>query len=343
MPRTKAEQVDSRPAVIHRRLAAIFCADVAAYAKLMKADEAGTLCLLNAYREVIDRQITQHSGRIANTAGDSILAEFPSAVDATRCAMGIQERVAALNEDVPEERRVVFRIGIHVGEVFKKGGDLLGDGVNIAARMEKLALPGLVCLSEITHDYVRKSLPLRFQDIGLQNIKSLDKPIRAFLSVPYSGPLSRMLPAVHQHDEFSLARRFHRALTAAMLEVTEPEGLTPVEPTVFSSLHDHPVIDERQLAERIGLDLAHTHRMLKHLELLGLVCWVRGGDPRRLRLFSLTPAGHDLFTRLSPAILAVRDRVMAPLSEAERGVLHALLARVISAYELSHSQSFRGL
>ena len=100
-----------------RRLAAIFCADVAGYARLMSTDEDGTLCLLNAHREIMDRQITQHGGRTANTAGDSIVAEFPSAVDAVRCAIDIQERLAALNEDIPKERRVIFRIGVHVGEI----------------------------------------------------------------------------------------------------------------------------------------------------------------------------------------------------------------------------------
>jgi class 3 adenylate cyclase len=189
MRRPKGDQVNPDPVVIQRRLAAIFCADVAAYARLMKKDETGTLCLLNAYREVVDRQIIQHSGRIANTAGDSVLAEFPSAMDATRCAMGIQERIAALNEGVPEERRIIFRIGVHVGEVFRKNGDLLGDGVNIAARMEKLALPGLVCLSEPAYDYVHSSLQSRFQDVGLQFVKNIEKPIRAFLSNPSNGPI----------------------------------------------------------------------------------------------------------------------------------------------------------
>ena len=96
---------------IRRRLAAIFCADVAAYARLMSIDETGTLYLLNAHNEVLERQITQHNGRTANTAGDSVVAEFPSAVDAVRCALDVQERIAAVNEDVPQERRVVFRRG----------------------------------------------------------------------------------------------------------------------------------------------------------------------------------------------------------------------------------------
>src|SRR4028119_1627543 len=121
------------PAVVQRRLAAIFCADVAGYSRLMNADEAGTMRLLASHREMTDRLIQQHGGRSANTAGDSILAEFPSAVDALQCALGIQERIAAVHEEVPEERRVSFRIGLHGGEAMVRSGDLFfGDGVNVA-------------------------------------------------------------------------------------------------------------------------------------------------------------------------------------------------------------------
>src|SRR5262245_33829747 len=138
----------NKPALtVQRRLVAIFCADVAAYTLLINADEAGTLRLLAAHREMTDRLIAQHGGRIANTAGDSILAEFPSAVDALQCALGIQERIAAVHEDVPEERRVCFRIGLHVGEAIVRNGDLFGDAVNVTARMQGLAEPGAICLS----------------------------------------------------------------------------------------------------------------------------------------------------------------------------------------------------
>src|SRR5262245_11459783 len=119
----------NKPApTVQRRLAAIFCADVAAYTLLMNRDEAGTLRLLSSHRETTDRLIAQHGGRIANTAGDSILAEFPSAVDALQCALGIQERIAAVHKEIPEERRVRFRIGVHVGEAMVKKGDLFEIG-----------------------------------------------------------------------------------------------------------------------------------------------------------------------------------------------------------------------
>lgn len=325
---------------MQRRLAAIFYADVAGYVRLMNADEAGTLALLDSRREIMDRYITQHGGRTANTAGDSILAEFPSVVDAVHCAVGIQERIAASNEETPEERRVTFRIGIHVGEVMVRDGDLFGDGVNIAARMEKLAQPGLVCLSGTAYDYVSRVMPLAFDDLGTQLVKNLDAPIRAYLARPSDHPLSQALPPVHRRSEFNLGRRFHTILNRALVDVTKPEGLTLVEPAVLASLHDAPNIDERRLAERIGIDLPSAQRMVKHLELLGFVSRTPGKHGRDQRLLSLTPAGLDLYARLYPAIVAVRDRVMAALSERERETLQDLLARVINANELtSHRRS----
>ena len=128
-------QEDQQP---ERRLAAIFAADVEGYSRLMRADEVGTLRTLTAHREVMDRLIAEHRGRIANTAGDSVLAEFPSVVDAVKCAVAVQEALAEANERLPEERRLRFRIGVHVGDVMVRGGDLFGDGVNIAARLQTI-------------------------------------------------------------------------------------------------------------------------------------------------------------------------------------------------------------
>jgi adenylate cyclase len=332
--------VNKPQSLIKRRLAAIFCADVAGYARLMSTDEDGTLGLLNAYREIMDRQIIQQGGRTANTAGDSVVVEFPSAVDAVRCAIDVQERIAAVNDDIPKERRVIFRIGVHVGEVMIRNGDMFGDGVNIAARMEKLAQPGLVCLSGAAHEYVHKVLPLSFDDLGLQAVKNIRRPIQAYAVHPSGRLSSRALPPVHRRNEFNLARRFHRVLTTALKETTESENLTAVEPALFASLHDAPGIGEHRLAERIGIDLASVQRMVKHLELRGLICRVPVAG-NRPHLFSLTPAGIDLYRRLHPAVLNVRDRVMASLSEHERETLQDLLARVITANEPSHRDSSR--
>ncbi len=132
----------------NRRLAAIVAADIAGYSRLIGQDEEGTLRALRAHRqELIDRLIEQHGGRIANTAGDSLLLEFPSAVDAMRCAIAIQEGMIERVSDLDTDKRIYFRIGINVGDIISQGDDILGDGVNIAARLEELAEPGGICAS----------------------------------------------------------------------------------------------------------------------------------------------------------------------------------------------------
>jgi adenylate cyclase len=151
-----------------RRLAAIFAADEAGYSRLMSLDEVGTLRALTAHREVMDRLITEHGGRIANTAGDSVIAEFPSAVDAVQCAVEIQKELTNLNTSEEAGRALRFRIGVHVGDVMVRGSDVLGDGVNIAARLESLAEPGGVCISGDVHRHVRKALPLTASRISTE-------------------------------------------------------------------------------------------------------------------------------------------------------------------------------
>jgi TolB-like protein/class 3 adenylate cyclase len=168
------------PIEVKRRLAAIFAADVEGYSRLMGADEVATLDALTARREVLDGLIATHGGRIANTAGDSVLAEFGSAVDAVRCAMEAQAALAEANSTLPENRQINFRIGVHVGDVMVRAGDLFGDGVNIAARLQTLARAGGLCVSSVTYDQVRKILPVEFTDLGAQTVKNLEEPIRAY-------------------------------------------------------------------------------------------------------------------------------------------------------------------
>jgi adenylate cyclase len=165
---------------MERRLAAIFAADVEAYSRLMGEDEAATFETLTSHRAILDGFIAEHRGRIANTAGDSVLAEFPSAVDAVTCALRAQEALASANDKLPEPRRLHFRVGVHVGDVMVKGGDLFGDGVNITARLQALSRPGGICLSATAQEYVRKALPVIFEDLGPQRVKNIDEPIRAF-------------------------------------------------------------------------------------------------------------------------------------------------------------------
>ncbi|WP_134495269.1 adenylate/guanylate cyclase domain-containing protein [Microvirga pakistanensis] len=288
--------MNKRASVMHRRLAAILYADLAGYVRLTNADEAGTLALLYFRREIMDRQITQYGGRTANTAGDSILAEFPSVVDAVQCAVGIQERIAAANEETPKGRRVTFRIGVHVGEVIVRNCDMFGDRVNIAARMEKLAQPGWVCLPGTAYDYVSRVLPLAFDDLGTQLVKNLDAPIRAYLAHPSDHPLSRPLPPVHRRSEFNQARRFHTILNHAPVGVTKPEGLTLVgcvvlhayrtsdggSPNAITMLGFHTVEDARKALESEAIlsagSLPASVRRVARERHAGRQ-WM-GGDPR---------------------------------------------------------------
>jgi adenylate cyclase len=170
----------SDPMSVSRRLVAVFAADVEGYSRLMGADEVGTLQGLTERRAILDRIIGEHRGRIANTAGDSVLAEFGSAVDAVQCAVEAQTALAEANASLSPDKRITFRIGIHVGDVMVRGGDLFGDGVNIAARLQALAQPGGVCVSGTTYDQVRKVLPIAFTDMGLQHVKNIEDPIRAY-------------------------------------------------------------------------------------------------------------------------------------------------------------------
>jgi adenylate cyclase len=170
----------SDPMAVSRKLVAVFAADVEGYSRLMGADEVGTLKGLTERRAILDRLIGDHGGRIANTAGDSVLAEFGSAVDAVQCAVDAQTALAEANSSLAPNRRIDFRIGIHIGDVMIRVGDLFGDGVNIAARLQTLAIPGAVCISGSTYDQVRKVLPMTFVDLGVQQVKNIQEPIRAY-------------------------------------------------------------------------------------------------------------------------------------------------------------------
>src|SRR5437764_9102499 len=146
----------------------------------MGVDEVATLDSLTACREVLDGLIATYRGRIANTAGDSVLAEFGSAVDAVQCAMEAQDALGKANSTLSQNRQINFRIGVHVGDVMVRAGDLFGDGVNIAARLQTLATAGGLCVSGVTYDQVRKILPLEFTDLGAQTVKNIEEPIRAY-------------------------------------------------------------------------------------------------------------------------------------------------------------------
>jgi adenylate cyclase len=181
-----------------RHLAAILAADVVGYSRLMGADEEGTHARFKAHLvELVDPKIREHRGRIIKTTGDGVLAEFASVVDAVRCAGEIQRAMADRDLDLAEERRLRFRIGVNLGDVIADGGDIYGDGVNIAARLEGLAAPGSICVSGTVRDHIGDRLPYVFEDMGEQSVKNIARPVRAYALRPEgvgSGPVPR-LPA----------------------------------------------------------------------------------------------------------------------------------------------------
>ena len=164
-----------------RKIAAIFAADIAGYSRLVAEDEEETLRRLASYRQVTDDFIAKGGGRIFNTAGDAVLAEFPSAVEAVRCAIDIQESLRTRNMAYPSSRQMAFRIGITIGDVVERDGDLLGDGVNIAARLEGLAEVGGICVSRAVHEQVANKLSVQFADIGAQEVKNIPTPVHAYM------------------------------------------------------------------------------------------------------------------------------------------------------------------
>jgi adenylate cyclase len=166
---------------VTRRLAAIVAADIAGYSRLIAADEEGTYVALRRHRtDLIDPKIKEYGGRIANTAGDSLLVEFPSVVDALRCSLDIQAGMRERNHEVPPTQRIEYRIGVNLGDVIEADGDLLGDGVNVAARLESLAEPGGICLSRAARDQVRDRLDISLEDLGEVEVKNIVRPIRVF-------------------------------------------------------------------------------------------------------------------------------------------------------------------
>jgi len=172
--------VQQQPGRVGRRLSAILAADVAGYSRLMGLDEAGTARILREHRAITDAVVAKHGGRIVKTAGDGLLIEFPSVVDAVDCAVAVQTLMAERNEGVSQDRRMLFRIGINLGDILIEGDDILGDGVYVAARLEGIAEPGGICISSSAHDQVRGKVDVEFADLGEQNLKNISRPVRAY-------------------------------------------------------------------------------------------------------------------------------------------------------------------
>jgi adenylate cyclase len=303
-----------------RRLAAIFAADVAGYSRLMGQDEVGTLRALSAQREIMDHHIAEHGGRIANTAGDSVLAEFPSAVDAVQCAVRVQEALASVIQDRSEEDSLRFRIGVHVGDVMIRGGDLLGDGVNVAARLESLAAPGGVCLSGTAHAFVRKVLPLAYNDLGPHTFKNIEEPVQVYhvtnptLAEPKQRSGSRA--TLNDNGRLTIAVMPFASLSDDPAQQYLSDGITEDIITDLSRYHELVVrassssfgwrdrnVDVRQLRRELGI----------HYIVEGSVR--RVGDRIRItaQLVDATSGDHlwsERFDRTQQDIFAVQDEIV---------------------------------
>jgi class 3 adenylate cyclase len=169
---------------VKRKLAVILAADFEDYSRLMHEDEDATLRTLQAYREIIDNLIVRHAGRIFNTAGDSVVAEFASAIEAVRCGIAIQEELAPRNAELPDERRMNLRIGVNLGDVMVDGDNLLGDGVNVAARLEGVADPGGICISGDVYNQIRHKLSVSIEDMGPLVVRNIADPVPTFRITP---------------------------------------------------------------------------------------------------------------------------------------------------------------
>jgi adenylate cyclase len=229
---------------LERKLTAILCADVYGYSRLMGKNEEATLRTLSAHRKIIDRCMENYHGRFVNAAGDSVLAEFASVVEAVNCAVEIQCALKAENEPLPLERRMEFRIGINLGDVMVEGEQIYGDGVNVAARLESLAHPGGICISGTVYEQVRDKLGLAYEDHGEQAVKNIARPVRVW----------RVLldQAAASHDGMHQRKRHYWrggvlslagvAIAIATFVVVQHVSLKPPKTSASIPLHEKPAL-----------------------------------------------------------------------------------------------------
>ncbi|MCX5810307.1 MAG: hypothetical protein NTX36_13235 [Proteobacteria bacterium] len=241
------------PPSLERRLTTILVADVFGYSRMMQVNEERTVEIYRGHREIFDGLLRQHHGRIFNTAGDAVLAEFPSAVESVRCATEIQTALHTRNEHLPPEQRILFRIGINLGDVIVQGNDLLGDGVNVAARIQTIAEPGGICLSGSVYDQIRNKLSLQFKQLGEQSFKNIAEPIRTF-SITDEG--DGALPSIPTWRKYAKQRLIAAGVSAIVL-IAAAGGYW-----VYRT-HDTQRIEEARIAaeKEAGRATADTARM----------------------------------------------------------------------------------
>jgi adenylate cyclase len=211
------------PDSLRRRLAAIFTADVVGYSRLMEADQAGTARLLREHRVAADPLVAEHCGRIVKATGDGVLIEFLSVVGAVQCAIALQTLMAELNARLPGERRMEWRVGIHLGDVLIEGEDILGDGVNIAARLEAMAEPGGICISEDAFQ-VRGKIETEFLDAGEHALKNITRPVRIYRALSNRRPSLGVGTALALADKPSIRSRTCRAIPSRTISPTAWSG-----------------------------------------------------------------------------------------------------------------------
>ncbi len=327
---------------LERRLAAILAADVVGYSRLMGHDEAGTLAILKLLRsELVDPKIAEHKGRIFKATGDGLFAEFTSVVNAVACAMAVQQAMQSRNADLPEDETVRMRIGVNVGDVIVEGDDIFGDGVNVAARVEGIAPPGAVAVSGVVRDQIGSRLDLSFEDMGEQNLKNIERPVRVFKVLPNVAP---------QRPKLTLPAKPSIAVLPFVNMSTDPEqeqfadGLTEDLITDLSRNASLFVIarnstfafkgksiDARQIASDLGV---------RYL-LEGSARRAAGRVRINAQLVDAVGGGHlwaERFDRNLEDVFAVQDEVTTKIVEALVGRLTAAPARnrpkSIQAYDL---------
>ena len=316
---------------MERRLAAILMADVVGYSRLMEMDEAGTFSTLKARRhDILAPSVAHHHGRLVKEMGDGVLVEFGSAVEAVGCALDLQKQFAEANSDLPEERAILLRIGVNLGDVIVEGSDIFGDGVNVAARLQALANPGGICVSRSIYEQVRRKIDIGFDDIGTQTIKNIADPVHVYRVQSESEPVPKQLPLP---DKPSIAILPFTSMSNDADQEQFADGLTEDLITDLSRNADLFVIarnstfaykgksvDVRTIAGNLGV---------RYL-LEGSTRRAAGKVRINAQLIDAIGGGHiwaERFDRSLEDVFAVQDEVTASISEALIGRLVSQLPR----------------
>jgi TolB-like protein len=327
---------------VSRRLAAILMADVVGYSRLMELDEAGTFATLKARRhDILAPSVAQHHGRLVKVMGDGVLVEFGSAVEAVGCALDLQKLFAEANNSLPEERAIVLRIGVNLGDVIVEGSDLYGDGVNVAARLQALAKPGGICVSRSIYDQVRRKIDIGFDDLGTQTIKNIADPVHVYRVHRESEPVRKQLPLP---DKPSIAILPFTSMSSDADQERFADGLTEDLITDLSRNADLFVIARNSTFAYKGKSV-DARTIARDLG----VRYLLEGSARRaaakvrinVQLIDAIGGGHiwaERFDRSLEDVFAVQDEVTARIVEALVGRLVSQLPlnrpRNMEAYDL---------